>query len=125
MIATAAAWLVARGVPLRFARPLLALAGVLLAAALVGTAWRCSVTGAVDRRESEQRAANAEQAREADQSTAAQQRADDGRNQAERRQLEKVTTDEATPLSDRERAYLRCVRLQQHARANREPAPAC
>lgn len=116
MIATAAAWLVARGVPLRFARPLMLVAVVLLA----GLAWRCSV----DEREAGQRAVNVEQARKADQGAAEQQRVDDGRNRAEREQLEKVPTD-ANPISDRERAYLRCVRLQQRARANGEPTPAC
>lgn len=124
MIATAAAWLVARGVPLRFARPLMLVAVVGLVVLLVGLAWRCSVDNAVDEREAGQRAVNVEQARKADQSAAEQQRVDDGRNRAEREQLEKVPTD-ANPISDRERAYLRCVRLQQRARANGEPAPAC
>lgn len=125
MIASAAAWLVARGVPLRFARPLLLAGALLLAALALGLVWRCSVDNAVDEREAGQRAANAEQARKADQGTAEQQRADDARNRAERGELEKVPTDAATPLSDRDRAYLRCVRLQQRARANGEPAPAC
>jgi len=125
MIAAAAAWLVARGVPLRFARPLMLAGTVLFAAALVALAWRCSVDSAVDDREARQRAANAEQARKADQGTAEQQRADDARNRAERGELEKVPTDAATPLSDRDRAYLRCVRLQQRARTRGEPAPAC
>lgn len=125
MIATAAAWLVARGVPLRFARPLMLAGTVLLAAALVALAWRCSVDNAVDDRAARQRAANAEQARKADQGTAEQQRADDARNRAERAELEKVPTNAATPLSDRDRAYLRCVRLQQRARTRGEPVPAC
>lgn len=125
MIATAAAWLVARGVPERFARPLLLAAGVLLVAIAAGALWRCSVDRAVDMREATQRAANAEQARKADQGAADTARADDARNRAERGQLEKVPTDAATPLSDRDRAYLRCVRLQQHARAVGQPVPAC
>lgn len=125
MIAAAAAWLVARGVPARAARPLLLAGVVLLAMAAAAALWRCSVDNAVDEREAGQRAANAEQARKADQGAAEQQRADDARNRAERGELEKVPTDAATPLSDRDRAYLRCVRLQQHARANGEPAPAC
>ena len=125
MIAAAAAWLVARGVPLRFARPFMLAGTVLLAATLVALALRCSVDNAVDDREARQRAANAEQARKADQGTAEQQRADDSRNRAEHGELEKVPTDAATPLSDRDRAYLRCVRLQQHARTRGEPVPAC
>jgi len=125
MIASAAAWLISHGVPLRFARPLLLVAALLVVAALVGTAWRCSVSGGVERREAEQRAANAERARAADQGNAAQARADDARNQAEGRQLERTVSNEPTPLSDRDRAYLRCVRLQQHARAVGQPVPAC
>ena len=125
MIASAAAWLVARGVPLRFARPLMLTGVALLALVLVALAWRCSVDNAVDEREAGQRAVNAEQARKADQGTAEQQRADDARNRAERGELEKVPTDAATPLSDRDRAYLRCVRLQQRARTRGEPVPAC
>lgn len=125
MIAAAAAWLIARGVPARAARPLLLAAALLLVALSLAFVWRCSVDSAVDKREAEQRAANAEQARAADQGAAAQQRADDARVRDERDQLEKVPTDAATPLSDRERAYLRCVRLQQSARTRGEPAPAC
>lgn len=125
MIASAVAWLIARGVPARLARPLMLGLAVLCLVALVALAWRCSVDSAVDDREARQRAANAEQARKADQGTAEQQRADDARNRAERAELEKVPTDAAIPLDDRQRAYLRCVRLQQRARANGEPAPAC
>lgn len=125
MIAAAAAWLVSRGVPLRFARPLMLAGSLLLVCALVALAWRCSVDRGVAGREAAQRAANAEQARAADQGTAEQQRADDARNRAERGELEKVPTDAATPLSDRDRAYLRCVRLQQRARTRGEPVPAC
>lgn len=125
MIAAAAAWLIARGVPARAARPLLLAAALLLAALSLVFVWRCSVDSAVDKREAGQRAANAERARAADQGAAEQQRADDARNRAERGELEKVPTDAATPLSDRDRAYLRCVRLQQSARTRGESAPAC
>lgn len=125
MIASAVAWLIARGVPARFARPLLVVGAAVLAVALVGTLWRCSVSSGISKREAEQRAVNAEQARKADQGAADAARSDDARNRAERGQLERIPTDAATPLSDSERAYLRCVRLQQSARANGKPAPAC
>jgi len=109
------------GIPPQFVRPLLAVA---LVVALLGL-WRCSVDRAVGTREAAQRAANAEQARKADEGAAEQQRADDARIRAERNQVGKVLPHASTPLSDRDRAFLRCVRMQQRARAERQPAPAC
>lgn len=119
------AWLIARGVPASFARPLAIGAGVLLVAALCALAWRCSVDTAVDNRVQRGRAEASEKARKADQQSATQARADDGRNRAERGELERIRPDENRPLSDSQRAYLRCVRLQQRARAAGDSAPAC
>lgn len=123
MIANIAVWLVSKGVPLKWARPLIYAAGALLALLAVVIVWNVAVDRAVDRQNDRQRAANAEQARKADNAAAEQQRADDARNRAERGELERIT-DEG-PLSDSQRAYLRCVRLQQAARANGQPVPAC
>lgn len=125
MIGAAAAWLIAQGVPAKAARPLLIGAGVLALLAAVVTLWQCSVADEVGQRESEQRAANAEQAREADATAAATARDDDKRNRDERGELEGLPNGEPTPLSASERAFLRCVRLQQSARAERKPVPAC
>lgn len=125
MIGTAAAWLIAQGVPAKLARPLLLGLGVLALVGGVVLLWQCSVADEVEHREAEQRAANAERARAADAGAAEQARADDQRNRDERGELEGVPNDEPTPLSAAERARLRCIRLQQSARANGEPAPAC
>lgn len=115
------AWLIARGVPASIVRPAL----IALAVLALGLVWRCSVDSGVRSQEAAQRAANAEQARKADERAATQQRADDARNGAERRALEGTADYAPTPLSDRDRAFLRCVRMQQRARAEQKPAPAC
>ena len=116
-----AAWLWARGISPRFA-----LAGVVvLALGLAALTWRSSVSDAVADHETRARAVIVEKARKADAATAAQQRRDDARIGAERGALEKGTPHDSTPLSDIDRRNLRCVRLQQDARANGKPAPAC
>lgn len=116
-----AAWLLARGIA-----PRVALIGVIvLALGLVALAWRSSVSDAVADREARARAAILEKARKADTMTAAQQRRDDARLGAERNELQKGAPHDSTPLSDTDRRNLRCIRLQQDARANGKPAPSC
>lgn len=126
MIAAAASWLIGLGVPAKLARPLLGLAAFLLALGLTSLVWNCAVDNAVEQEQAERRAETAETARKADNAAADTQRADDARNRAERAELEGVPDDESDrSLTDGERALLRCVRLQQSARARGEPAPAC
>lgn len=125
MIATAAAFLVSKGVSEKVARPLLFGAGILALVGAVLLLWQCSVAGEVEQREAGQRAANVEQARAADAAAAEQARRDDTRIETERDELEGLTNADPSTLSDMDRAYLRCIRLQQSARADERPAPVC
>lgn len=124
MIGFLTSLLLRAGVAPRFARASAVVGLTLATLALVTAAWRCSVSDAVADREAAARAAAMERARNADQAAAVSARADDARQRDERRQLERIPAD-ARPLSDNERAFLRCIRLQQQARADGRPAPAC
>lgn len=121
-------WIIARliaaGVPERVAKPVLIAVLIALALAGLGIA-KCSY----DRRviAAHDAAANlaAEKAgRAADQKAADQRQQDTNRAATEAAQLDKVTTNAKSP-DDARRAYYRCVRLQQAARANGERSPAC
>lgn len=125
MIGFAAAWLVKRGVSNKLARPLVIALGIALLALACAALWRCAINDAVDDRQARARAEAAETARQADQDAADQQRADDARNRDERGELEGLPYATPSPLTDSERAFLRCIRLQQQARADGRPVPAC
>lgn len=125
MIGIAAAWLIKRGVSSKLARPLVIVAAVVALALVCATLWRCVVDDAVEQRQAEARAEIVEQAREADREAMARGYADARRLRDEREALEGITYVKPTPLTDDDRAFLRCVRLQQQARADRRPVSAC
>lgn len=60
----------------------------------------------------------------ADEAAAGSRLSDGLRQQQEQTQLEKVTANETDPR-ERRRAFHRCLRLQQSARAAGDPAPVC
>lgn len=126
MIGWLAARAIAAGIPAKYGRAVAKGVTLLALVALVFTVWHCSVDNAVDNRNAKQTTANAKQREKAVERTGTRQRADDGRISGERAALG-GTKHNATvrPLSDSERKYLRCVRLQQSARTRGERAPAC
>jgi hypothetical protein len=121
-------WIIARliglGIPKRFAKPLL-----IALAAVIALAGLCLAKCSYDRRivTAHDAAANLDAqtaGRAADAKAADQRQADSTRAATEAAQIEKVTTN-AKSSDDARRAYYRCVRLQQAARAHGERSPAC
>ena len=118
------AWLIAKGVPTRFARPVAYAALALLLLAALGTALCAIRKDAIDDYSANQAAANAKADRKADAKVAEQRRVDDARITQESTQLEKVQAN-ATSDTARRLARHRCLRLQQQARAEHKPPPGC
>lgn len=121
-------WIIARliaaGVPERFAKPALIALAVILAVIAAGIG-KCAYDRSIIRAHDAAANLAAEKAgRAADQKAADQRQADTTRAASEAAQLDKVTTNANSP-DDARRAYYRCVRLQQAARANGERSPAC
>lgn len=112
------------GVPERFAKPVLIALAVALAIIAAGIG-KCAYDRSIIRAHDAGANLAAEKAgRAADQKAADQRQADTTRAASEAAQLDKVTTNANSP-DDARRAYYRCVRLQQAARANGERSPAC
>lgn len=121
-------WIIARliagGVPERLAKPALIALAVALAIIAAGIG-KCAYDRSIIAKHDAAANLSAEKAgRAADQKAADQRQADTTRAASEAAQLDKVTTNANSP-DDARRAYYRCVRLQQAARANGERSPAC
>lgn len=132
MIATLAMKLIGWGLPQRFARPVIYGTGVALFAAalwLGWTLWLGSHDRAVVRdHDAQVNVKAASDARAADARAGEERRADDARVNDEANELERTienAPDATRPITAARRAYLRCIRLQQQARATGQPAPAC
>ena len=116
------------GVPAKLAKPLLGLAAVLLAVAAWSLFWWWHDSSVIREHDAAVNAAAQASGRAADNAMAETAREDDKRNTAEGAELGKVIANDpqsTRPVSDQRRAYLRCIKLQQSARANNQPAPAC
>lgn len=132
MIAGLALKLIGLGVPQRFARPVIYAAGFALLVGAVVLGWNLWL-GSHDRtvvsnHDAKVNVKAMEQARAADTAAGDERRADDSRVIVENIELERTiqnAPDKNRPVSDARRAYLRCVRLQQQARAAGQPAPTC
>ena len=129
VIAAVAAWLAARGVPPAIVRPLIWL---VIAAIVIGLCLllvRSRDADLIEQHDARQAVQVERQARSADAEASGERRADDSRVATEKTELTKVIENAPTtadqPVSDARRAFLRCVRLQQEARAARRPAPPC
>ena len=114
------------GVPQRFARAAVIAALVVIAALAAVAVKKGYDTRLIGQHDNAVAATVTKRARTADNGAAVQRRADDARANTEATQIEKVIHDApSTPVSDARRRYYECVRLQQAARAARNPAPAC
>ena len=132
LIASAAAKLIGWGLPAKFAKPVV---NVLLIASLIGiaiAAWNIWLSqrdqDVIDRHEAEVNMKVESAVRGADGEAADQRRDDDSRAAAEAGELQKVNEndpDKDKPATGSQRDYLRCIKLQQQARAAGNPAPAC
>lgn len=132
MIASLAARLVALGMPARYSRAAVIAIGavaLVLAALLAWNFW----LGSHDKRviAGHDAAANAEVAEKvgaANEAANEQAREDDARAAAESAELRRMLENDVGPSthpSEQRLAILRCVRLQQAARAAGDPVPAC
>lgn len=118
------AWLIAKGVSERAARPV---AYLLIAVAIVfvlGGAKCAYDASVISRHEAKQDAATAKADRKADAKAAVQRQSDDKRLDQESTQLEKAQAN-ATSDTDRRLARHHCLRLQQAARREHREPPAC
>lgn len=112
------------GIPDRFAKVAVFIAGALLLVGLLGGA-KCAYDSRIIERHDDKRAVKVERAdRKADASAAVQRQLDDRRIAQEAAQLEKVQANAPTDL-DRRLAKHRCLRSQQAARRDGKQPPAC
>jgi len=118
------AWLIARGVGQRAARPVAYLLVAIVVAFVLGGAKCAYDASIISRHEARQEAATAKADRKADAHAAEQRRTDDTRLDQESTQLQKAQAN-ATSDTDRRLARHRCLRLQQAARRERREPPAC
>lgn len=132
MISAAIATLTGWGLSSKAAKRVLLGGGILLALGAAVLAWNVWLhfhdQGVRDDHDQAVNLERETQARQADANQADQARQDDARNTDETTELEGVLNNDPEsnrPLTDSERAYLRCVRLQQRARETGQPAPAC
>lgn len=112
------------GVPEPFRRLAAIGATVLGIAAAFALLVRCHDARVVADHDARTGAATANADRRADAAAADARRADDARLAQERTQIEGVSTDANSPVDARV-ARLRCIRLQQDARAAGREPPAC
>lgn len=113
------------GVPGELVKPAIYVAFAFLVFGGLGVAKCAHEDSVIENHENAQRAANAEQNAQATEENTENARADDQRIGQEREELEGLPNDEDRPLTDSERAFLNCIRLQQKARAAGVPSPAC
>jgi uncharacterized protein YfaS (alpha-2-macroglobulin family) len=117
-------FLIARGVPAKFARPL-AIAALVMALLAAMGGLKCAYDRNLIRdHQAAQAAANARADRKADARAAETRRADDARLTQESTQLEKVQANAPNDTA-RRLARHRCLRLQQAARRDGKQPPAC
>jgi uncharacterized iron-regulated membrane protein len=117
-------FLIAKGVPARFAKPLLALVALIALAGILWAGIAIHDRNVVKTHDAGQVAATAVADRKADATAAVERRADDTRTTDEKTQLEKVQANAPSDL-DRRLARQRCIRLQQDARRLGKQSPAC
>ena len=118
------AFLLAKGVSERFARPLAYLAVAIALGGLLGLAKWGYDRSVIRKYEAPREAAIARADRKADAVVAITRRADDARLVQETTQLKKVEANAHT-VTDRRLARHRCLRLQQAARRERRKPPTC
>ena len=124
MIALFASIATKLGVAERFSRTAGIAGAVILLALAIWGLKSCYDGRVIDQHEATQRAATAEADRKAD-NRAAEQRIEDARRlSVESQELQKATVNAETDR-DRRLAHMRCIGLQQAARASGSVAPAC
>ncbi len=128
MIASIVTWMVGKGVSEKLAK--LILFGGLAAFLIVGFGVaKCAYDRSVITNFTNEANLEAEErARGADEDAAGERLDDANRLNTEEDELEGLRDedpDKDTAASDADRAYLRCIRLQQRARIDGKPVPAC
>jgi hypothetical protein len=130
MIALLSGWLVKKGAG-KAAKPLAWTIIILAAVALFWGAKAAYDASVISSNDAKVEASAQREGRAADAKAAEQRSEDQTRLHNEADELRKVTSDglpstaPQAPLDDARRAYHRCVRLQQAARANGERPPPC
>ncbi len=126
MIAALVAFAVRLGVPGRFAGAVVWFAIFVALVAGLATLKTIYARQLIAGHDASVSATVAPKVRAADGVAADTRRTDDARTAAETQTLEKVIYHApSAPISDARRSYYDCLRVQQNARAARNPAPAC
>lgn len=113
------------GVPAKLAKPFIVLLAIGAAVALFFGAKALYDHGVIAKHDLKVEAQQAKDDRKADTTAADQRLSDAERRTQEQKELENVLLTNATSADDRKRAFYRCLRLQQAARANGLEPPAC
>lgn len=112
------------GVPAKLAKPFVILMAVALLVTLAIGAKKLYDHNVIAKHDLAVEASQAKADRKADNKAAEQRDKDNARRSAETQELNDVIKATPDPV-DRKRAFYRCVRLQQAARANGLQPPAC
>ncbi len=113
------------GVPPRFAKPVLAVLGLIL---LLGALWGAKALydrSVIRQHDAARQAEIAKADRKADEAAAVQRRADDNRISTETAEIKEAINEAGSDPAARRRAYYRCIGVQQAARASGKPPADC
>lgn len=112
------------GVPEKFAKPFIAIMGVAMLAILFFGGKALYDHSVIAKHDAKVEASQAKADRKADNKASEQRDIDNARRSAETQELNDVVKANPDPV-ERKRAFYRCIRLQQSARANGSKPPSC
>ena len=113
------------GIPTRFAKVAVIIAGAVLLITLLGIG-KCSYDkSVVERHNARAEATTAKADRKADAKAAEERRADDARAVTESQEIKEAINEAGNDPAARRAAYYRCVSAQQAARRNGKPPADC